>query len=77
MALALLTLLDYMDDTIRTPHDVEKFVGMRVIGTVPMLSRGEEKLLHRIALKSPISEMMNTLSMIIQSWMLKMKGRLF
>jgi len=68
-------LLDYMDDTIRTPHDVEKFVGMRVIGTVPMLSKGEEKLLHRIALKSPISEMMNTLSMIIQSWMLKMKGQ--
>ena len=68
-------LLDYMDDTIRTPHDVEKFVGMRVIGTVPLLSRGEEKLLHRIALKSPISEMMNTLSMIIQSWMLKMKGQ--
>ena len=68
-------LLDYLDDTIKTPHDVEKFVGMRVIGTVPLLSRGEEKLLHRIALKSPISEMMNTLSMIIQSWMLKMKGQ--
>jgi capsular exopolysaccharide synthesis family protein len=68
-------LLDYLDDTIKTPHDVEKFVGMRVIGTVPLLSRGEEKLLHRIALKSPISEMMNTLSMIIQSWMLKIKGQ--
>lgn len=68
-------ILEYLDDTIRTAHDVEKFVGLRVIGTVPLLSKGEEKLLHRIALKSPISEMMNTLSMIIQSWMLKMKGQ--
>ena len=68
-------ILEYLDDTIRTPHDVEKFVGLRVIGTVPMLSKGEEKLLHRIALKSPISEMMNTLSMIIQSWLLKMQGQ--
>ena len=75
MGFAFAYLLDYLDDTIKTPHDVEKFVGMRVIGTVPLLSRGEEKLLHRIALKSPISEMMNTLSMIIQSWMLKMKGQ--
>ena len=68
-------ILEYLDDTIRTPHDVEKFVGLRVIGTVPLLSKGEEKLLHRIALKSPISEMMNTLSMIIQSWLLKMQGQ--
>ncbi|MBF0196706.1 MAG: polysaccharide biosynthesis tyrosine autokinase [Planctomycetes bacterium] len=75
LGLGFAYILDYMDDTIRTPHDVEKFVGLRVIGTVPLLSKGEEKLLHRIALKSPISEMMNTLSMIIQSWMLKMKGQ--
>lgn len=68
-------LIDFFDNTIRTPHDVEKFVGMRVIGTVPLLRKGEEKLLHRIALKSPISEMMNRLAMIIQSWMLKMKGQ--
>lgn len=72
---AFIYLLENMDDTIRTAHDVEKYVGLRVIGTVPMLSKGEEKLLHRIALKSPISEMMNTLSMIIQSWMLRMKGQ--
>ena len=75
LGLGFAYVLDYMDDSIRTPHDVEKFVGLRVIGTVPLLSKGEEKLLHRIALKSPISEMMNTLSMIIQSWMLKMKGQ--
>ncbi len=68
-------VLEYLDDTIRTAHDVEKFIGLRVIGTVPMLGKGEEKLLHRIALKSPISEMMNTLSMILQSWLLKMKGQ--
>lgn len=75
LGMAFAYILEYMDDTIRTAHDVEKFVGLRVIGTVPMLGKGEEKLLHRIALKSPISEMMNTLSMILQSWMLKMKGQ--
>ncbi|MBF0243723.1 MAG: polysaccharide biosynthesis tyrosine autokinase [Planctomycetes bacterium] len=75
VGLAFAYLLDYMDDTIRTPHDVEKYVGQRVIGTVPLLGKGEEKLLHRVALKSPISEMMNRLAMVLQSWMLRMKGQ--
>ncbi|WP_322787245.1 YveK family protein [Peptoclostridium acidaminophilum] len=38
-------LMDYLDDTIKTPDDVEKYLGMQVIGVVPF--DGEAKKRQR------------------------------
>lgn len=37
-------LLEYLDDTIKTPEDIEKHLGIAVIGTIPMVT---EELLEK------------------------------
>lgn len=34
-------LLEYLDNTIKTPEDVEKYLGLSVIGTIPMVSKND------------------------------------
>jgi capsular polysaccharide biosynthesis protein len=34
-------LVEYMDDTIKTPDDVQKYLGLSVVGTIPVFD--EEK----------------------------------
>lgn len=34
-------LLEYLDNTIKTPDDVEKYLGLSVIGTIPMVSKND------------------------------------
>ena len=44
--LAAVFFLDYLDNTIRTPEDVEKYLGLSVLGVVPKVQ--ELELTHRI-----------------------------
>lgn len=41
-------IIEYLDDTIKTPEDIEKYLGLAVIGTIPLvteeiLEKGENK----------------------------------
>jgi len=42
LGLGAVFFLDYLDNTIRTPEDVERFLGLTVIGVVPKMRDGEE-----------------------------------
>lgn len=44
--LGLVFFLDYLDNTIRTPEDVEKFLGLSVLGVIPKM-QDEQGLAHR------------------------------
>lgn len=35
---ALAFLLEYLDDSLRTPEDIERFVGLPLVGTIPIAS---------------------------------------
>jgi capsular polysaccharide biosynthesis protein len=37
-AVGLIFFLEYVDDTIKTNEDVEKYLGLTVLGTIPVLS---------------------------------------
>ncbi len=45
LGVAAVFFLDYLDNTIRTPEDVEKFLGLSVLGVVPKM--GEQGMAHR------------------------------
>jgi capsular exopolysaccharide synthesis family protein len=51
MGLGVVFFLDYLDNTIRTPEDVEKYLGLNVIGVVPKMQRAEADALAQRATK--------------------------
>ena len=46
LGLGAVFFLDYLDNTIRTPEDVERFLGLTVIGVVPKMQK--EEMTHAI-----------------------------
>lgn len=46
LGIAAAFFLDYLDNTFRTPEDVEKHLGLAVLGVIPK-AEGEDKLAHR------------------------------
>ncbi len=51
LGLAVVFFLDYLDNTIRTPEDVEKFLGLTVIGVVPKMQPGQGDAMSQRAIK--------------------------
>jgi capsular exopolysaccharide synthesis family protein len=49
-------LLEYMDDTIRTTEDVHRALGLKTLGTIGALSRGQRRVLVATELASPHGE---------------------
>jgi capsular polysaccharide biosynthesis protein len=48
LAILLSFVLEYLDDTLKTPADVERFAGLTTIGTIPALAaRGGQRVLLR------------------------------
>jgi len=42
VGIAIVLLLEYLDNTIKTPHDVEKYLGLPIIGAIPELDDKED-----------------------------------
>lgn len=40
LAICLALLIEYMDDTIKSPEDIEKYTGLPVLGIIPVLDTG-------------------------------------
>jgi capsular exopolysaccharide synthesis family protein len=47
LGLGVVFFLDYLDNTIRTPEDVEKYLGLTVVGVVPKIQEQGEALEQR------------------------------
>lgn len=62
----LVFLLEYLDNTIKTPKDVEKYLQLSVIGAIPKVKNDKTKLISLIDPKSPITEAFRTLRTNIQ-----------
>jgi capsular exopolysaccharide synthesis family protein len=51
LGLGVVFFLDYLDNTIRTPEDVEKYLGLTVIGVVPKIAHERGAALAQRAIK--------------------------
>ena len=51
LGLGVVFFLDYLDNTLRTPEDVEKYLGLTAIGVVPKISLTEGEALGQRAIK--------------------------
>jgi capsular exopolysaccharide synthesis family protein len=51
LGLGVVFFLDYLDNTIRTPEDVEKYLGLTVIGVVPKMEESGRAALAQRAIK--------------------------
>lgn len=59
-------LFEYLDNTIKTPEDVRKYLELSVIGTIPKVKDEDKKLISLTDPKSPITEAFRTLRTNIQ-----------
>lgn len=63
-AISIVFLIEYLDDTIRTPEDVERLLGLTVLGYVAQVSDGDSKQGHLNVSRqprSPVSEAFRSL----------------
>jgi len=56
LGVALAFLLEYLDESIRVPEDVERKLGLPLLGTVPKLDRGVSPAEAMVDVRSPLSE---------------------
>lgn len=55
-------LLEYLNDTIRTPDDINRFLGLGTIGIIFRLRRSEERLIVAAQPRSPVAEAFRVLA---------------
>jgi succinoglycan biosynthesis transport protein ExoP len=56
LATGAVFLLEYLDDTIKTPHDVSQMLGLVTLSAIGRLAKGEEELVVATQPFSPIAE---------------------
>jgi len=61
LALGVAFLIEYLDDTIKTPEDVSRTLGLGVLGTIGQLKKGKGELVLVDEPLSPISEAFRSL----------------
>ncbi len=49
-------LLEYLDDTIKTPQDINQMLGLDTLGTIPKITDGEDELVVADQPRSPVAE---------------------
>lgn len=59
-------LIEFLDNTLKSPEDVEKHLELAVIGTIPLISEIDRGLITQVNPKSPVSEGFRTLRTNIQ-----------
>lgn len=62
VALGIAFLIEYLDESIRTPEDVSHVLGLSTIGTIEQLGKEEEKLIVASQPQSPAAEAFRVLA---------------
>jgi non-specific protein-tyrosine kinase len=61
LAIVIVFLLEYLDDTLKTSDDVNQALGLSTLGTIGKLNKGAEELVTAVEPLSPISEAFRSL----------------
>jgi non-specific protein-tyrosine kinase len=67
ISIGLVFLFEYLDDTIKTPEDVTKALGLVTIGVISMIKKGEDELVTTANPLSPVAEEFRMLRANIRS----------
>lgn len=62
VSVGLVFLLEYMDDTIKTPEDISQMLGLETLGIIGQLTIGQEELVVETQPLSPAAEAFRVLS---------------
>lgn len=69
-------LRDYLDDRIRSPHDLKRYMNMNTLGIIPKTAEGNEMLLGA-ALRSPLAETYSHLATVLNTSIQKEGAKVF
>lgn len=61
VGLALVFLMEYIDDSVRSREDVELIWDVSHLGVIPFIRAGESKLIHQLNPKAPLFEAYRTI----------------
>ncbi len=61
VGLALVFLMEYIDDSVRSREDVELIWDVPHLGVIPLIRAGESKLIHQLNPKAPLFEAYRTI----------------
>lgn len=67
VGIAFAYLLEYLNTSIRTEHDIKRYVNLPLFGMVLKIREESDRLLLHAPPKSPISELFNTISAMVEA----------
>ena len=67
VGVAFAYLLEYLNTSIRTEHDVKRYINLPLFGMVMKIKEEKERLLLHAPPKSPVSELFNTIAAMIEA----------
>lgn len=70
-------LLEYLNTTIRTEHDVKRYVNLTLLGAVPRIRSEGERLLLDATAKTPLGEIFNTIASMLETQARETGARVF
>ncbi|MFH1024840.1 MAG: AAA family ATPase [Planctomycetota bacterium] len=70
-------LLEYVNTTIRTEHDVKRYLNLNIVGMIPFIKEEENRIIANVSPKSPLSEIFNTTTTLMQSLSMEYAARVF
>jgi capsular exopolysaccharide synthesis family protein len=70
-------LLEYLNTSIRTEHDIRRYINLPLIGVMLKIKDPEQRLLINAAPKSPLSEAFNTTGTILETYATENNAKIF
>lgn len=58
---------ELLDDTIKTPHEVKRYVNVPVLGTIPHVSDSGDRLITKLSYKMPLCDAYNKVTFQMES----------
>ncbi|MCI0340576.1 MAG: P-loop NTPase, partial [Planctomycetales bacterium] len=77
MSLVAAYLAEYLSTAIRTEHDVRRYLNLPVVGRVPSIPEGEERMLMTLPPKDPLAEIFASAMTLVQSLTADRNARVF
>lgn len=58
---------ELLDDTIKTPHEVKRYINVPVLGTIPHVSDATDRLITKLSYKMPLCDAYNKVTFQMES----------
>lgn len=71
LSLGVSVILEFIDDTVKMPYHVKRYLNVRVLGSVPKIANEEFRFLPNVSSKSAVSEVYNKIAYTLQKMCLE------